>query len=84
MTGRQAGRDGGRGGGWLARQVVHGRTCSWLELTRRPMANRIDLVASPMHQMCGKDNNQEALCMEATAKSIIEAFDNGFDPDAAP
>ena len=48
------------------------------------MANRIDLVASPMHQMCGKDNNQEALCMEATAKSIIEAFDNGFDPDAAP
>eukprot|EP00966_Prymnesium_polylepis_P286362 6615242-Prymnesium_polylepis.2 len=34
-------------------------------------------------KMCGKNDNQESLCMEATAKAIVEAFDNGFDPDAA-
>ncbi|KAL3916803.1 MAG: hypothetical protein SGPRY_006665, partial [Prymnesium sp.] len=32
-------------------------------------------------KMCGKNDNQEALCMEATAKAINDAFERGVDFD---
>lgn len=34
-------------------------------------------------KMCGKNDNQEALCMEATAKAIVQAIQNGVDLSAA-
>jgi len=33
-------------------------------------------------KMCGKNDHQEAMCMEATAKAIIQALENNVDPDA--